>query len=535
MRSKRSFSSLVVLSLLLLLFQNCGKLGVSNVQFTLIEKSNSQGDGQVFDGKIIVLHHYEEGFACEGIKSPKSILTRKSSGEWSYTENALDKCEYIKEKSVQTVLYDSLSNTATMEGQSFFAPLPLIVDAFEPPNLPDINVLDGVCQNSNRKCSLQAALDQAGVIAESTEATVHVSSGTYVLSKNLDLIIRHENDRLVYLLGDSSGTSVIDGANSTYHLRIQSESLSPVVIRDIRFQNGVNMSGLPDATSSIHFGKVDGSGVTNRGTSLQLNRCNFTNNYGAPAVYLGPDAGNLYAKDSSFYTPGSTSILIDGADSLQVENSYFFAGMGGIEVRNNIGNVNINNVVFNSTYNGLVLHDCKTCRFDNLTFFHTMGSGLVVHTTRPDNALTSILRNATFFDAGFATYPSIHLNLTSPSIFLMYSTAIGYSGNFGTITSCQNASVDPGTFAAFYSVFQDGGCGQSGTGNQTNVPSLGFTTTSLISGVGIMPHMMPGLGSPLIDNGHPINCPTEDMNRNPRPVGKTAATPVCDVGAIEVQ
>ena len=240
-------------------FQNCS----SGVRFSsFLGSGQSQGaqkdsgNGQGYDGKIRVVHHQVENFTCEGRPQPESILIRNSAGEWQFIQNLPEKCAAQDLVIVTGVQYDDVAKIASFQGKTFTPPSSYLVDFNEDPNLPDVKLLDGVCEDVNGKCSLLAALQQASFVSSTAAIAADLPKGTLKLTSPLPLIT-NVGGYEISLRGAGAGLSILDGNNLTYHLWVKGQGTGGVTLENITFRNGLN-SDLSWA-SSIVTALVDGT------------------------------------------------------------------------------------------------------------------------------------------------------------------------------------------------------------------------------------------------------------------------------------
>lgn len=110
-----------------------------------------------------------------------------------------------------------------------------------------------------------------------------------------------------------------------------------------------------------------------------------------------------------------------------------------------------------------------------------------------------------------------------------YGSTLQVTGSIFANTSGGNCS---GAIAsAGYNIASDGSCSLNGSGDMNNTdPLLGALQGN---GGPTLTHL-PLTGSPVIDAGDPLNCPTADQRGAPRPYdGDEDGEAICDIGAVE--
>lgn len=85
------------------------------------------GNGNTYEGKGRILHHYVSGFTCEGRPQPESILIRKNETDWVLIQNTAEKCAAVDQVPISGVIYDDVSKQATLNGNTFVSPQPYFV------------------------------------------------------------------------------------------------------------------------------------------------------------------------------------------------------------------------------------------------------------------------------------------------------------------------------------------------------------------------------------------------------------------------
>jgi alpha-tubulin suppressor-like RCC1 family protein len=122
LRSKALFFSILSSLVVLILFQNCSGVSFSNIPQGVYANSESNDNGKPYDGKLITLYHYVEGFQCDGKSQPESILTQVDAARWSLMRNTAEKCSAATGIPVKNVIFDSSINQAVFEGKIYELP-----------------------------------------------------------------------------------------------------------------------------------------------------------------------------------------------------------------------------------------------------------------------------------------------------------------------------------------------------------------------------------------------------------------------------
>src|SRR5262249_32492199 len=149
-----------------------------------------------------------------------------------------------------------VTKQAVFGGKTYSPPVPLNVDSGEDPDLPDVKVVDGLCEDANGKCSLRAAIQQAGFTSGTDAARIEIPAATYLLDQALSLNMAPTGN--VHLHGTDPATTVIDGRGTVDLLRLASES-GIVSVENLTFQNGTNSAsrlGSPTIAPYVFHGTL---------------------------------------------------------------------------------------------------------------------------------------------------------------------------------------------------------------------------------------------------------------------------------------
>jgi hypothetical protein len=420
------FAPLFILGLTALLFQNCSRVAFLNstptILNSLIGDSVKSYGGEVYDGKLI-LHHYVDGFQCEGRAQPESILIRNSSMNWFLIQNSTTKCAKTDQLSVVGVVYNEDLKEASFNAKTYMVPRAYNVDASEDPNLPDIKIEDGVCETINGKCSLLAAVQSANSINSFTDATVNIPPGTYLMKANFvdSLVVNGgswalpietvESGYSVNLKGAAVATTILDGQGLTSLVKISglSSANQVITISGLTFQSG-------QSTAS-----TSGSAITVNApmhlASVNILDCLFQGNQGNPALYAGFSTGRLNVSNSKFYNNHS-GIYIDSIQSGLIENvaiDHSDSGFG-INVSNFTPDLKIINTVVYNSLGGINLRDCFNCVLDGVSISASEAAGLQVVSFLPRvSASSDVTINNSYISGNGRTFGyNLVLMITDP-------------------------------------------------------------------------------------------------------------------------
>jgi hypothetical protein len=508
-------------ALSLLFFQNCSRVSFSKLPPEangLATESLRSDGGEVYDGKVIVLHHYEEGFQCQGRPQPESILLRYKEGDWRIIQNKLLQCANVDQLPVSGVVYDPISNQAEYGGRTYVPPRSYIVDATEDPNLPDIKLIDGICENINGKCSLLASVQNAGFAADTAAIKVIVPAGTYLMNKEMLLttkLLAHE----ISIEGAGPLTTFLDGQGLTALLALRGGGNS-VKFSHLTFQNATSQTGSGAAI-----------GVQSFTGDLEVDDCNFRGNGGDSSI-RSVGGGKIKVRRSKFIN--NTSIFFDletfSTAGLTVEDSSFTGNraMFGIKVQS-ISNVEIRNTTLSDNMQRAISFvECKSCLLENVTLYRNQLGGLSISTLFSGVAHDLSIKNSTLYENG--KY-SLQIDFQGINDKLVISNSV-ISTNSTSVANCTSTAGSGNNIVATNSLFDDTSCNiVSGSGNQFGSPLLG----PLADNGGVTATLLPLPGSPLIDSGNNLSCSASDQRGFARPVDKLGAGARCDIGSVELQ
>lgn len=384
MKSKRPFILLLFFLSLILLFQNCTGVKYASQDVSLPDGLKFQ-DGQVFDGKLRILHHYVDGFRCEGREAPESILTRETAtgggDQWYLVKNSADKCGSTARYAVEGVIYDDTAKQAVFEGKIYIPPRQLSVSAIGDANTNDANLLDGVCADSSGRCSLKAALQQAVPNALTTPMDVAIPAGIFSISQPLILDTRYPESYAIRLIGAGSTQTIIDGGGKVGILRVHSNTDSPITVKNMTFQNGTEGTG-GNYASAIYFGGRSGYGVRPFDSSptavLNISDCVFLNTKNAPTVLSGRNSGSMTITRARFEDSQSHAVLLYMGGGATIEDSDFIRADRGVAVDMNDTPVILRGLHFIDNYEGISLNTCLKCEISDSIIEQSHGNGIFV-------------------------------------------------------------------------------------------------------------------------------------------------------------
>ncbi len=496
------------------------------------------GNGGTYDGKLRVLHHYVDGFQCEGKPQPESILIRKDLDQWDIIKNSKEKCAVVDQTPVAGVVYDDVKKEATFEGKLYVVPKPYFVDANEPPNLPDANPLDAVCEDANGKCSVQAALQTAEVASYTSGVDVSIPVMNFKLAQELGLT-SGPNGHAILVHGAGPTMSTFDGQGATNILRIYGVSSSgPVNLQGLNLINGFLPYRFPPA------GKSSASALENNSPAqLNLSDMLFQGNNGADVFQTTKTGGGVQIQKTRF--------LGNNPDLWVIRFEYIVSGqliLDQVEISNNKISVAGGALIATQTQNGvavivknsLISHMVGGCAL----YFHDVEGALIENTTIANNeqqALSNfmdgsdtagdiVFRNSTIFNNGRMTgwgQSNLYAMIKGSVQMLDLQNTVVFQ-NDPTIANCITYAP---VVKATNSLFDDTTCRPTGSSNLNGDPKL----ASLANNGGFASTMLPLAGSPLIDAGENLNCPSTDQRGQARPIDKQGGGAKCDIGAVELQ
>jgi hypothetical protein len=513
-------------------FQNCTGTKFTSLDVPASVAGIKLGDGQVFDGKLRITHHIVDGFTCEGRPAPESILYQAPQKPWHLIQNTESKCAALEKDVLEGVAYDEATKTALYEGKKYVPPRPYDVSAKEDPNLPDTNLMDGVCWDANGSCSLRAAVEQSAQTSVIIPVVVNVPAGTYKLTDAVNLWMLTPDANSVRIQGEDKSLTILDGQGAHPHFFIRSFTKSPVMIENLSLINGRDPQAI--FASSIRVSASEFySGDVSPDADVRINNCRFENNdNSAGVVYVSPDSGHLQVQRSQFQNNGSTTIYADQSNGLLVDESSFTNGRNrGIVISKNSGSVVIQNSSFSQNYTAIDVGNCSNCRMENITVADNAMNGVVIQSTSSGSQFNILIQQATFYGNGYMaqTYGWAESNLSfgfqDSANYLTLNNSILAQPIGSSQKNCDGWSSLSRRMVATHSIISDSTCDISGSGNIFTDPKLG----ALADNGGLSQTLMPLTGSPAIDSGAGAVCSARDQRGFSRPSLK------CDIGSVELQ
>lgn len=490
-----------------------------------ISGSNSDNNGTGYGGKLLVLHHYVEGFTCEGKSRPESILIRNASFQWVRIQHQPDRCFFINREPVSTVVYDATTNEAQYDGQRFIPPKEYFVIASEDPNRPGINLDAGVCEDAAGVCSLRAAVEQASVTSLTEPVVVHVPAGIYNITSSIVLSGPYDYAQSVTIRGENKLTTVFDGMNLMPPLSIDRISTSLVSVQNITFQNGSGPAG-PNMSSAIQFPWTSKS-------SVDIFGCIFKNNKTYHALYV-PWLLNSLSVRNSIFQGNSKSMYVWRTKNVLIEDTWIDSNGEGLALIEVSSATIRRSTISNNTATGLGAFNCDNCLIENSTIVNNQTGLTITVGVTPAPLSEFVVRNSTIVNN------NVNGNLQGghPNLFLMANAGPSLKLNLSnTIVATNDATkVNCGLLGSISvqstnNLFDDATCSFAGPKDFSGAPLLG----ALQNNGGLTLTMKPTALSPAIDSGANAFCPLADQTSAKRPMDHLGAGAVCDIGAFEVQ
>lgn len=342
MRSSRIYSRIFLSFFVLLWFgQNCS----SHYEFKLAEEesrfASKGGNGGIYEGKVLVFHHNEPGFTCEQQDRPKAILKREVDGNWNYTENIINKCNFIHVQAVEGVEFNPSAMTAVYKDAIF--ELPQVYKVIGGIGSYDTDLSDGVCADSTGQCSYLAAFSQARALVSDRLLTIELAAGTY--SAPATIIDMNFPIRIV---GAGISNTIIDGNNvqklfSVYPpmKSVEFSELTMTRSRSEGVEDGGAIFGRADPASmsflrlkTIRFSdNISGAGggaVALSGFRLEMGDVDFRGNDCIDSVACRGSA--LYMKNGFVNATGVVAVANGGLRSLDSKSATFWLDSTGFQI-----------------------------------------------------------------------------------------------------------------------------------------------------------------------------------------------------------
>jgi hypothetical protein len=531
---RRNLKLLLGLSALVFACQNCTSNRFLSTKSEPALSNVRSSDGQVFDGKLRILHHLVDGYTCEGRLVPESVLFRDTQTSWHWIKNNPDKCAAAEKTITDGITYDEATKTAVFEGKTYVPPLPYYVSASEDPNLADENLMDGICADVNGLCSLRAAVEQSVPVSLTEAVSIKVASGTYKLTNTMNLWILTPDSYPVQITGDSPQTTILDGTGSVPPLFVRSFTSSLISIENLTFQNGHNRTATAGSAIEFSASQFFAQDQASPSASYSINNCIFQNNGNSFAVvYVSPNSGSLQVHRSQFINNTENALQFDTSTSLLVEDSNFSKNSSlSILAFKNSGTVMIRNSSFIENYGGPRLYDCKNCLLENISSYKNFSYGMYVATTSSSPNFNVTVRQATIYDNGSPVTANSGMSTNLALYFKDVTNTLSLSNSIlamppgSSYPNCIGAAGAGQSILGTNNLINDSSCQVSGSGNIKGDPML----SAAAGNGGFTPTLMPQSGSPAINAGSNALCTALDQRGHSR--AATSLDP-CDMGAVE--
>jgi CSLREA domain-containing protein len=330
-----------------------------------------------------------------------------------HTFKGVHEMSSYRHRNGKAIFYVSLAAACSAIGLSAGAAQALTFTVNTASDTHDASLGDGVCRDSNAKCSLRAAIEENNRL--SGNAIINVPAYTITLNTTagygqLDLTAAAS------IYGAGAGSTIIDGGG---HSRVMRVNVISVIVSGLTMRNG---NGCKDASTCdvFHNGGellVDTNGwVTARHSVFTTTMAIPVKPFPGGGIYV---SGVLDMTDSTVSNNSTTvgasggstdtggGICIPGSGNAQI---YYSTISGNAAIRGGgIGNAGGILKLVNSTVSG---NSSKNEGGGGL-FISGSGRSDVMYTTIADNQIISPLGSSTFqvaWGAGIRTYQSV-LNL----------------------------------------------------------------------------------------------------------------------------
>ncbi|HVM95937.1 MAG TPA: choice-of-anchor Q domain-containing protein [Candidatus Acidoferrales bacterium] len=405
------------------------------------------------------------------------------------------------------VLVCMLSQAAVIEA-AIFAPN-LTADAH------DATPGDGICATTAGRCTLRAAIEEANALPGADE--IILISGNYRLSRSLGELAISDD---LQIFGGGTVSARLSGnkptrsslGNRAFHIVSPANAMiSNISIRRAGLRLSCGGGVLVDAGASLSLMNVqiarsisttDGGAICNFGT-LALSNVQLRRN----RVYGGNGAG--------LYNAGTTSV----ADSVLASN--FGARLGGAIYNAAGAALTVQSGTFwrNNAFRGgaIWLDSSSTAQVTNATivqnFAEDSGAGLY-----NDGTAAAVLTSVTLSRNKAALGGALGGTRTSVEDVILNNSRTPFDD------MAQNNCESPASVVSLgHNIDSAATCGLAAVGDLNNTdPLLG----ALRYHGGLTNTMLLLAGSPAIDAGDGVDCPSTDQNG-------VARVGTCDIGAVE--
>ncbi|MEZ4871693.1 MAG: hypothetical protein R2827_05475 [Bdellovibrionales bacterium] len=261
-----------------------GCLGPIGVGITVVGTiAASAGNGEGYDGKLVVVENSSDGFTCEGKQRPERILFTTYFGplpitkdsidkntKWSLIVNTPEKCSEIGDVAavVEGLSYDPVSSSLEYENQiytrTFNEGYTYRVTGGDPlPDSGDASPGDRVCDNGQGQCTLRAAIEEANAEKNNVPILIQLPKGVYTIHRDIEPL-----SHPITVAGQSRDQTIIQASGENYGLfNIAS---GHVVFRNLTIKN-FSRQGPGGAISTYNDISVERK-------LLEVSNCRFENN-----------------------------------------------------------------------------------------------------------------------------------------------------------------------------------------------------------------------------------------------------------------
>jgi hypothetical protein len=364
--------------------------------------------------------------------------------------------------------------------------------------------IDSICATAANECTLRAAIQTTNRLA-TKQLVLLKSAGTYTLDLQLQPI---GND--VVIFGQGARTTKIVASTVHAYAALQLSTANSLALRDLAIES---------------FGGDNGGALRVTAGSLDVDRCNFTDNQSPGSGGVLFINGGAQARLSRCTFTGNASLGGNGG------------GWGGVidgEDDNTAIVVTQSTAIGNTTEWGSFSHITTgtTLRLENSTLYGNVsttagtlatpgGIYTLVNVTMVGNSNT----NSTPDSAGLYLY-------SAPCHYTVSNSLIAFNTDItGAQHNCNRRDLGTSLTSGGGNIFSDSAdnCAMyfdAGGDRLSSDPKVVAGAPSDHGGMTATIVLAPG--SPALDSGAPADCPAVDQRGMPRPAG------ACDVGAVEM-
>ncbi len=449
------------------------------------------GNGGGYEGKPLIFHADQEEVLCHGVKFPKTVLIYYVyNKEWYLVDNSNNNCDSNNRKLIDGVIYDSVSNTASVNNLKHVPPKAYLVDATTNADLPDLVKDDGICMTELGTCSLRAAFEQASVTAFTEDVTILIPEGHFLISKPLIIDgapmfskIEQRNYK-ISIIGQGGKKTLIDGQQQTNLLKFEGVFYDVIKIVGIGFVNGTKSSSDINAPSpvSVTNARYD-SGNLPFAPYFYFDDCYFANNTKGPALNIFSWYTVVTVSNSLFENNQAGGLTIrSNSGSYLVENSYFSGNkVFGMEYGYASVNINVEKSIFyNNQDYGLNVQKCLNCSLKDSLVYRNGKTGLYLRMTSkfygPGEGTTDFnISNSIFAENGLTDGANLDINYAENSGRVLLNNSIlkiDPTTRKNCLYSFSKSLNYPLALVANNNYINDTSCESTGTGNVLNSVDL---------------------------------------------------------------